>query len=159
MYKKTTSVPSPSWQGRRIHLSCLMWLLCQGTKAPTPVFQFTGCPIIRTLFRDLLTTIPCRSSDETMSLWSVWPTCASSCGEPGDPSGRRPVHTCDTERAGVQCVSWSDGWAHLTWQTSSHSLPSYSGTAFHLRDTRTFSLDYRRHGAWTWQKVNFKYSY
>lgn len=69
------------------------------------------------------------------SFWQ-WSTCASSCGEPSDLSGRRPSHRGDTERVDVQCVFGSDGSARPTWRTSIHSLASCNGRAFHLREER-----------------------
>lgn len=77
-----------------------------------------------------------------MLLSSVWSTCASSCGEPGDLSGKTHARTCDTGKACVRCVCGSDGSARPIWRTSSRSLPSCSGRASHLRDvSKTLCLD------------------
>lgn len=54
---------------------------------------------------------------------------ASSCGEPGGPTWRRPGRISDTGTAGDPCASCSGGWARRNVQTSSRSPPSRSGTA------------------------------
>lgn len=61
-------------------------------------------------------------------------TCASSCGEPDDPSGRRLSHRGGTGRVGVLCASGNAGSARLTWRTSSRSPASCSDRASHLGD-------------------------
>lgn len=111
------------------------------TKAPHERFvslvwaRWTNYPVVR---GQLVLLLGCSGHDPKMELDTkvsislMWPTCASSYEEQGDLNGKKHAHTGDTEKVGVLCAFWSDGSAHLTWRTSSRSLPSYSGRAFHL---------------------------
>lgn len=56
----------------------------------------------------------------------------SSYGERDDLTWRRPCRISGTETAGGLCASCSGVWARQNVQTSNHSLPSRSGTAFPL---------------------------
>lgn len=78
----------------------------------------------------------CKSPEE------LWPTCASSCGEPSGLNGRRHVRRGGTGRVCVQCAFWSGGSIRLIWRTSSRILPSYSGRASHLKDVNRSILTY-----------------
>lgn len=52
----------------------------------------------------------CSGNDPTMGLETkvsvslMWPTCASSYGEPGDLNGKTRARTGDTEKVGAQCA-------------------------------------------------------
>lgn len=59
-------------------------------------------------------------------------TCASSCAGPGGLTWRRLCRRGGTGRAGGPCACGSGGWARRSGRTSSRSLPSCSGRAFHL---------------------------
>lgn len=47
---------------------------------------------------------PIMDCDTKGSISLMWPTCASSCGEPGDPNEKTRAHTGDTEKVGVRCA-------------------------------------------------------
>lgn len=142
------------------------WMLVGGRllklpiKAPQTYLSLQGCKKFPTVGDHLVHILGCSRHDLTVDLDTdvsmnvTWPTCASSCGEPGGLNGKTLARTGDTEKVGVRCVSWSDGSAHLTWRTSSRSRPSYSGRAFHLRERereRRLSLD---DGLYAWTAPN-----
>lgn len=67
------------------------------------VTVFLG-PAIRTPDASSEMLIMMQNGHMEASMTAAEPTCASSCGEPGDLSERRRVHRGDTEKACVQCA-------------------------------------------------------
>lgn len=47
---------------------------------------------------------PIMDCDTKGSISLMWPTYASSCGEPDDPNEKTRAHRGDTEKVGVRCA-------------------------------------------------------